>query len=59
MRENKNYGNRSELNNTEDEEMSAIQEFIEAQRPENTTKKTSMTLTSGKDFVLPSAKYES
>ena len=40
LRENKNYGNRSELNNTEDEEMSTIQEFTEAQRPENTTKKT-------------------
>ena len=30
LRENKNYGNRSELNNTEDEEMSTIQEFTEA-----------------------------
>ena len=48
LQENKNFENTS--NDVEDEEMSTIQEFIEAQRPENTIKKTSYDINVWKRF---------
>ena len=57
LQENKNFENTS--NDVEDEEISTIQEFIEAQRPENTIKKPAMTLMSGKDFVRLLERQES
>ena len=40
VKENKTFRNTS--NSSEDEEMSTIQGYVEAQRPENTTKKQPM-----------------
>jgi len=57
LQENKNFENTS--NDIEDREMSTIQEFIEAQRPENMIKKPAMTLMSGKDFVCLLERQES
>ena len=50
LQENKNFGNKS--NSNEDEEMSTIQDFIEARRPENTTRKTSYDINIWKRFCL-------
>ena len=48
LKENKPFRNTS--NSSEDEEMSTIQGFIEAQRPENTTKKTAYDINVWKRF---------
>lgn len=48
LQENKNFGNTS--NGSEDEEMTTIQNFIEAQRPENTTSKTTYDINVWKRF---------
>ena len=48
LKEDKTFRNTS--NSREDEEMSTIQGFIEAQRPENTTKKTAYDINVWKRF---------
>ena len=51
LQENKNIVNTSK-NTSADEEMSTIQDFIEAQRPENMTKKTAYDMNVQKRLCL-------
>ena len=57
LKENKTFRNTS--NSSEDEEMSTIQAFIEAQRPQNTIKKRPMIEMFGKDSARLSERQES